>query len=43
MAAGTARQIGRYARRRLDAAEESLEADWWRLVIDTLEGAMAVP
>jgi cell volume regulation protein A len=42
MSVGSARQIERYARRRLDVAGPG-EADWWRLVIATLERAAALP
>jgi cell volume regulation protein A len=42
MAAGSARQIDRYARRRLEAADDGAEAHWWLAVIDALDGTAAV-
>jgi NhaP-type Na+/H+ and K+/H+ antiporter len=42
MAAGSARQIDRYARRRLEAADNSAEARWWLEVVDALNDAPAV-
>jgi NhaP-type Na+/H+ or K+/H+ antiporter len=42
MTVGSPRQIERYARRRLEGAGVR-EADWWRLVIATLERSAALP
>jgi hypothetical protein len=42
MTVGSPRQIERYARRRLDVAGIG-EADWWRLVLATLDQVAALP
>jgi cell volume regulation protein A len=42
MAAGSARQIDRYARRRLEAAGDGAEARWWAAVLDALDGTVVV-
>jgi potassium/hydrogen antiporter len=42
MAAGSVRQIDRYALRRLDAAGDREEARWWKTVRQALDGAAAM-
>jgi hypothetical protein len=43
MAAGSFRQIDRYARRRLDAAPDRAEAQWWMTVREALDGMAPAP
>jgi NhaP-type Na+/H+ or K+/H+ antiporter len=42
MAVGSARQINRYARRRLEDAGDVAETRWWVGVLDALDGAAAL-